>query len=389
MLNAVLTSRAVPPRSRPGSEAWVDPWVSGLVLALLLLGLVMLASASMALMAAEGHGPFHLFLRQLLFALLAVVVAVAVVHCPLRLWSRLGVVLLLLAMALLVLVLVVGELTKGSTRWLSLGLFNFQPSELAKLLLIVYLAGYLVRHGQAVRETAAGFLKPMLVVGVVGLLLVLEPDYGAFAVITATALGLLFLGGVHLVPFGGTLAGAGAIFAGLVMANPERLSRVLAFLDPRADAAGDGYQLIQSEVAFGRGELLGAGLGESVQKMLYLPEAETDFLFAVLGEELGLLGTATVIVLYALLVWRMGMIARRAEQAGQHFGAFLAYGVGIWLGLQAFVNMGVNMGLLPTKGITLPLMSYGGSSLLITLIAVALVLRVDRETRFPALRGGV
>jgi cell division protein FtsW len=269
----------------------------------------------------------------------------------------------------------------GSIRWLSLGPFNLQPSEPMKLAMVLYLAGYLVRRGELVRNTMGGFIRPMSMLAVIGVMLLFEPDYGATAVLFTTALGMLFLGGVPFWSFVGW-AGFVALSMGVVvMAAPYRVERMMSFLNPWADPFGSGFQLTQALIAIGSGEWFGVGLGSSVQKLFYLPEAHTDFLFAVLAEELGMLGVLLVILLFTFLVWRAISIGSRAESAGHAYGAHLAYGVGLLIGLQAFVNIGVNMGILPTKGLTLPLMSYGGSSLLVNAFAVGLVMRVDHELR--------
>jgi cell division protein FtsW len=266
---------------------------------------------------------------------------------------------------------------------------NFQPSELVKLFVVVYLAGYLVRRGDEVRESVKGFLKPMALVGLIGVLLLLEPDFGAAAVITATVLGMMFLGGVRLWQFGVLFLVMSAGMAALAISSPYRMARLTSFVNPWADPFNSGFQLTQALIAFGRGEWLGVGLGGSIQKLFYLPEAHTDFLFAVLAEELGLLGVVAVIALFAILVWRAFVIGQSAASAGNRFGAYTAYGIGMWLGLQAFINLGVNMGVLPTKGLTLPLMSYGGSSIVMSCVAVALLLRVSHEhpvEKLPAAR---
>ena len=288
-----------------------------------------------------------------------------------------------IAFALLVLVLVpgIGRHVNGSIRSVALGPFRLQVSEPARLLIFIYLAGYIVRRREELAAGIKGFLKPMLLVGVAGLLLLLEPDFGATLVLTATAMGMLFLGGARLRDFALCVAAGGAAFTVLAVSSPYRLARLTGFLDPWQDPFAGGFQLTQSLIAIGRGQFFGVGLGESVQKLFYLPEAHTDFLFAVLAEELGLAGSILIIALYLLLTWRAVGIARRAARRAQYFGAYLAFGIGIWIGLQAFINMGVNMGVLPTKGLTLPLMSYGGSSLLVTCAALGLLLRVDRETR--------
>ncbi len=357
----------------------LDPWLLGAVLTLLALGLVMVASASIAIAERQTGQPFYYFWRQALFVAAGLFAGMLVLRARLVYWERLGPALLLLGLVLLVAVLGLGREINGSTRWLNLGLFNLQPSELVKLFIVVYLAGYLVRRGEEVRRSVKGFLKPMLLVALIGALLLAEPDFGATAVITATVLGMMFLGGVRLWQFGVLFAGILGAAATLVLTAPYRMARLTSFVDPWADPFDSGFQLTQALIAFGRGEWFGVGLGGSVQKLFYLPEAHTDFLFAVLAEELGLMGVLAVVGLFGLLVWRAFLIGRRAQQAGSDFAAYLSYGLGLWLGMQAFINLGVNMGVLPTKGLTLPLMSYGGSSIVVTCMACALLLRVSHE----------
>ena len=378
-----MSVRAIPVL-RPLSEARhgrfvLDPWLLGTVLTLLALGLVMVASASISIAERQTGQPFYYLWRQLMFVAAALLVGALMLRTRLVYWERLGPLLLLFGLVLLVAVLGLGREINGSTRWLGLGLFNLQPSELMKLFIVVYLAGYLVRRGEEVRRSVKGFLKPMLLVGLIGGLLLAEPDFGAAAVITATVLGMMFLGGVRLWQFVVLFAGILGAAAALVLATPYRMARLTSFADPWADPFDSGFQLTQALIAFGRGEWWGVGLGGSVQKLFYLPEAHTDFLFAVLAEELGLMGVLAVVGLFALLVWRAFVIGRRAQQAGSDFAAYLSYGLGLWLGMQAFINLGVNMGVLPTKGLTLPLMSYGGSSIVVTCMACALLLRVSHE----------
>ncbi|HEB57876.1 MAG TPA: putative lipid II flippase FtsW [Gammaproteobacteria bacterium] len=378
-----MNARAIPVL-RPLSDARhgrfvLDSWLLGVVLALLVLGLVMVASASISIAERQTGQPFYYFWRQTLFVVIGLLTGALILRIRLVYWERLGPVLLLFGLVLLVAVLGLGREINGSTRWLGLGLFNLQPSELMKLFIVVYLAGYLVRRGEEVRSSVKGFLKPMLLVGLIGGLLLAEPDFGAAVVITATVLGMMFLGGVRLWQFGVLFAGTLGAAAVLVLATPYRMARLTSFADPWADPFDSGFQLTQALIAFGRGEWGGVGLGGSVQKLFYLPEAHTDFLFAVLAEELGLVGVLMVVGLFALLVWRAFVIGRRAQQAGSDFGAYLSYGLGLWLGMQAFINLGVNMGVLPTKGLTLPLMSYGGSSIVVTCMACTLLLRVSHE----------
>lgn len=363
-----------------------DPWLLGCVAALVGLGLVMVYSASVS--SAErtlGNG-FYYFARQLGSVIVGSILMYLVMHTPLRLWERIGPYLLLLGLVLLVLVLVpgVGVNVNGSSRWIRLGIVNLQPSELIKLFLVVYVAGYFVRKQEELQNFTHGIAIIGLVLMAAGILLLQEPDLGAVVVITATVLGMLFLAGVRLWHFGVmTLTGVGVV-ALLTVLAPYRLQRVVAFLDPWADPFNTGFQLVQALIAFGRGEWVGVGLGASVQKLYYLPAAHTDFLFAVTAEELGLLGVLSVMLLFAVLVARAFTISRWAQDAGLLYAARLAQGIALLLGVQAAISMGVNMGVLPTKGLTLPFMSYGGSSMLVNLMSVGLLLLIERETRKDA-----
>jgi len=349
---------------------------------LFVLGLVMVGSASFAIADRQFHQPAHYLWRQLSYAGVALLLAYGVLHVSLAVWEKLSGALLLLGMLLLVLVILpgVGREVNGSSRWLSLGVANFQPSEFVKLAMMLYLAGYLVRRRDEVREAVSGFVKPMLLLTVVCILLLAEPDFGAAAVLMATAMGLMFLGGVRIWQFALLLFVVLLALALLAVASPYRMARITAFLNPWADPFDSGFQLTQALIAFGRGEWLGVGLGSSIQKLFYLPEAHTDFLFAVIAEELGLVSALLIIALFGIIIWRAFVIGRRAEKAGQPFAAYVAYGSGMWIGLQAFINIGVNMGILPTKGLTLPLMSYGGSSLIMSTVVVALLQRVAWES---------
>jgi len=360
-----------------------DYWLPGAALVLLALGWVMVGSSSITIAERELGQPFYYLLRQAIYIGVGLVLALAVLRTRLIYWEKAGAALLALGVGLLILVLIpgIGRQVNGSLRWLAFGPFNVQPSELVKLCVVVYMSGYLVRRGQDVNDSAHGFLRPMGIVAVIALLLLMEPDFGATVVIVSTVLGMLFLNGVRLRHFGALIALASAALAILAFTSPYRLQRLTTFLDPWADPYNSGFQLTQALIAFGRGEWFGVGLGGSVQKLFYLPEAHTDFLFAVLAEELGLAGACLVIGLFGVLVWRAFSLAKLADQAGQHFAALLAYGLGLWLALQSFINLGVNMGMLPTKGLTLPLMSYGGSSIVVSCVAVALLMRIDKEVR--------
>ncbi len=352
-------------------------------LALLLgLGLVMVASASIGLAEKNFGSPYYYLQKQLVFVAIGLAGGWLMYQIPLRLWEHVSLPLLLLAFLLLGVVLIpgIGRTVNGATRWIMLGPVALQVSEVAKLLVALYLAGYMVRHGQAVRERFSGFLKPVFLVGLIAALLLLEPDYGAAVVIMAMSLGMLFLGGVRLVQFLLLLGLTAGSFALLAIMSPYRMQRLTSFLDPWADPYNTGFQLTHSLIAIGSGSWTGLGLGGSIQKLLYLPEPHNDFLFAILAEELGLVGVLTVLCLYIYVVFRGFAIGAAAERSGHFFGAYLAFGLSLWIGLQAFINIGVNMGVLPTKGLTLPLMSAGGSSMVVMCAALGLLLRVYRET---------
>ena len=364
-----------------------DYWLLFSAAALAVLGLVMVASASVTFADRQLGQPFYYAIRQAVYISGGVFAGIVLFRLPLSLLEQMARVLLLFSFVLLLLVLVpgIGVEVNGATRWINVGLFRLQVSEPAKLLFIIYLASYLARHSEQLRVHISGFLKPLGLLAIVAVLLLLEPDFGATVVLTATVMGMIFMAGVKLTQFATTVGAGGLLLGGLAVSSPYRLERLTTFMNPWADPFDSGFQLTQSLMAIGRGEWLGVGLGSSVQKLFYLPEAHTDFIFAVLAEELGLLGVCTVIALYVLFVWRAFIVAAQAAKANHLFAASLSYGVGIWFGLQSFVNIGVNMGLLPTKGLTLPLMSYGGSSMVVMCAAAALVLRVDYETRSASL----
>jgi len=286
-------------------------------------------------------------------------------------------------MLVLVLIPGIGREVNGSRRWLPFGPVNVQVAEIIKLFSIIYVADYLQRHHGQLHGSFFKVIGPLLMLGIAAILLLMQPDMGSVVVIMSTVLAMLFLGGSRLDVFGALITVFAALFAALVWFAPYRMQRLQSFMDPWQDPFGSGFQLTQALIAFGRGDWLGVGLGSSMQKLFYLPEAHTDFLYSILAEELGLIGAVSVLVLFAIVIWRALAIGRAAELSGQVFGAQIAYGIGIWIGLQACVNMGVNMGVLPTKGLTLPLMSYGGSSLVLSCVAFALLFRVDLETRFP------
>jgi cell division protein FtsW len=376
----------VPFPARLKTELKIDPVLLTIVLALLLGGFVILASASISISDNVAGNPFFYIQRQLLAAAIGAVVGGMCLFIPMQVWQNMGPVMLFVGLALLVLVLVpgVGYEVNGSTRWVRVGIMNLQVSEPARLCFLMYLAGYLVRRNKALREEFVGFLRPMLVLTLACVLLLMEPDFGAAIVLLATALTMLFVAGARIRDFVVFFSAAVLAMAALAITSPYRMKRLTGFLDPWSDPYDSGFQLTQSLIAIGRGEWIGVGLGESVQKLFYLPEAHTDFVFAVFAEEFGLLGSLTLIALFLALLWRVFNLGKRAHNAERCFEAYLAIGLGTWLGLQAFINVGVNMGMLPTKGLTLPLISYGRSSLIITMIGIGLLLRIHHELAVDA-----
>ncbi len=360
-----------------------DLWLAGVSAILLALGLIMVASSSIPIAAKNGYIDLYYFWRQVAALLLGVGIGFIILQIPLTVFDRMSSVLLIMGIAFLAFILVpgIGREVNGSIRWLQIGPITIQASEPMKFAVIVYISSYLVRHQTHVQTDFIGFLKPIGVMTLVSALLLLEPDFGAAVVILATTLGMLFLGRVPLVRFSAWSLVALSILASLAMLAPYRVQRLMTFLDPWSDPYDSGFQLTQALIAFGRGEWFGVGLGNSIQKLFYLPEVHTDFLFAVLAEELGMLGTLLVIALFMFLVWRIIYIGSEAQRRGQDFSAYLAYGVALIIGIEAFINIGVNMGMLPTKGLTLPLMSYGSNSMVIVCAMLALVLRVAKESR--------
>ena len=354
-----------------------------LYLALVCIGLVMVASASIGIADEHTQDPFYYAKRQFLRVLLSLALLWFACRVPLEFWNRNGMLLMLGSIVLLACVLIpgLGHTVNGSTRWLNFGLFTFQVSEIAKLFLVIYLSGYLIRRSGEIKTNTMGFVKPMLILAVASGLLVMEPDFGAASVLLMTGLGMIFLGGVRFLQFVVFLAGTLAIMSLLAVSSPYRLARITSFLDPWADPFNSGFQLTQSLIAIGSGGWFGSGLGGSIQKLFYLPEAHTDFMFAIFAEEFGLVGQVVLIGMFGLLAVRCFSIARMVMQKQQAFGAYLAYGVGLLITLQAVINIGVNMGVLPTKGLTLPFISYGGNSILSMSFALGLVLRVSYEYR--------
>jgi cell division protein FtsW len=359
----------------------LDPVTIALVLGIVLLGLIMVTSASVSIAGQESGQPFFYLERQLLLTLIGAGCAALVFCVPTEVLERASLPLLAVAIGLLMVVLIpgLGHSVNGSRRWLRLAGANFQVSELARVLVLIWVASYAVRREQQLRESLAGLVKPLGLLMLIAALLLVEPDFGAATVLFATGFGLLFLAGARLRYVIAMTAIALAGFGVLAVSSSYRMRRLTAFLDPWADPFNSGFQLTQSLIAIGRGQWFGVGLGDSVQKLFYLPEAHTDFLFAVLAEELGLMGVVLTLALFLALVWRSFYIARLANSAGLKFPAYLAAGFGLWIGIQAFINIGVNMGVLPTKGLTLPLMSYGRSSLIVALAWVGLLLRVYHE----------
>jgi cell division protein FtsW len=363
-----------------------DQTLMWMTLLMLGLGLVMVYSASIAIAEASrasGHQAGYYLVRHALFVGAGILAAVMVFQIPLRLWQRAAPWLFLVGAMLLVLVLVpgIGREVNGSRRWLPLYLVNLQPSELMKLFVVLYAADYTVRKAVHMDSLRRAFLPMLMVMLVIGGLLLREPDFGAFVVITVIATGILFLGGMSWKLFAGLVALLLAGFVPLILASPYRLQRIIGFMDPWADPYGTGYQLSHALIAFGRGEWFGVGLGASVEKLFYLPEAHTDFLLAVIAEELGFVAVLAIVVAFAWIVMRAFAIGRRAAMLERHFAALVANGIGLWIGVQAIINIGVNTGMLPTKGLTLPLLSFGGSAITATCCAIAILLRVDWENR--------
>lgn len=368
--------------------ATFDRLLALVALTLLLLGAVMITSASMEVAYGRLGDPFFYATRQLLYIALGVIALFCTLIVPMRHWQSGSGWLLALAFVLLVMVLIVGREINGSQRWIPLGVVNLQASEVAKLGLVLYLAGYLVRRGDEVRQHWRGFVKPMVVIALAVMLLLMEPDFGAVVVLLSAAIGMMFLAGVRLQQFVMLIIGCGGAIAALAVSQPYRMARLQTYTDPWAHPFDSGYQLTQSLIAFGRGEWFGTGLGNSIQKIFYLPEAHTDFVFAVAAEELGVIGSAGITLLLVTLCVRALIIGFKAEQYGQHFSGYTAYGIGLLLGMQTLINIGVNTGLLPTKGLTLPMLSYGGSSLLVCCVSVGLLLRIDHERRVLVIEGG-
>ncbi len=367
-------------------QAEYDNVLVWIITALLALGLVMVYSSSIATAEAgkyTGHQASYYLVRHTLFIMVGLVCAVLAFQVPTQRWQKAAPYLFAFGVILLLLVLVpgIGRAVNGSRRWISFIVFNVQPSELMKLFAVLYAADYAVRKAADKGRLLKPFLPMFGVIGLVGALLLLEPDLGAFVVILAIALCTLWLGGFNLKIFAALALALPLLFAALIFTSDYRMQRVIGFMDPWSDPYGKGYQLSHALIAFGRGEWLGVGLGGSVEKLFYLPEAHTDFLLAVIAEELGLFGVSIVILLFAWLIVRAFTIGRQAAMSERLFAALVAQGIAVWLGVQAMINIGVNMGVLPTKGLTLPFLSFGGSGLVANCVAIAVLLRIDYENR--------
>ncbi|MDC3393764.1 putative lipid II flippase FtsW [Luminiphilus sp.] len=362
-----------------------DNWAGSLLLvlasALIAVGVVAISSASISLSEVKFGNEWHHAIRHLSYLAIGVTLGFVAYLLPLNVWRQTSPWLLMLAFALLVLVLVpgVGRVVNGSQRWIPLAGFTLQPSEFAKFALVLWLSGYMVRHGEELRTVLRGLLKPILVLILFALLLLSEPDFGATVIILGTAFGMLFMGGARLIYVLGLVVSAVAIMAGMILMAPYRMQRLMAYQDPWSDPFGSGFQLIQSLIAYGRGEWLGVGLGNSVQKLFYLPEAHTDFVFSIWAEETGLVGAVAVIILFAVFVGRIMFMGYRFLLESREFEAYCCFGFALVFAGQAFVNMGVSSGLLPTKGLTLPFISYGGNSLMMSCVTVGLLLKLERS----------
>jgi cell division protein FtsW len=373
-------------------QSSLDPALIWSAVLLASIGLVMVYSASIAMAEAErftGFRPGYFLTRHSIYMAIGLAFAAALFRVPVWLWQRAAPWLFVLGTAMLVAVLIpgLGREVNGARRWIPLGLATFQPSEVMKLLVVLYAADYTVRKAAFMDDFRKGFLPMFAVMTLIAALLLREPDFGALVVVTSIAMAVLFLGGLNWRLFAGLAALLAVAFGVLIVSSPYRLQRILGFMDPWSDAYGKGYQLSHSLIAFGRGEWTGVGLGASVEKLFYLPEAHTDFLLAVIAEELGFAGVAVVIALFLFLVHRAFAVGRQAASLERYYGALVAQGIGVWLAVQAFINMGVNMGLLPTKGLTLPLLSFGGTGIVVTCMALGILMRIDWENRH-LMRGG-
>ncbi|XAW89943.1 cell division protein FtsW [Vibrio sp. CDRSL-10 TSBA] len=366
----------------PSPQVLFDRQLVWIALGLMLIGLVMVTSASFPISSRLTDDPFHFMFRHGIFLFLALATSSVVLRVPMQRWMQYSTVLLAISFLLLIIVLLAGKSVNGASRWIPLGLFNLQPAEVAKLSLFIFMSGYLVRKHDEVRQTFfGGFMKPIMVFGTLAILLLGQPDLGTVIVMLVTLFGMLFIAGAKLSQFLALMVAGILAVVALIAAEPYRIRRVTSFLDPWEDPFGSGYQLTQSLMAFGRGEWFGQGLGNSIQKLEYLPEAHTDFVFAVMAEELGFVGVTLVLMLIFSLVFKAILIGKKAFEHDHQFGGYLAFGIGIWFAFQTLVNVGAAAGMVPTKGLTLPLISYGGSSLIIMSVAVSILLRIDHECR--------
>ncbi len=364
------------------SAQWpIDYWLLSLVAVLMVMGLTMVISSSIAFSERIFDNSYHFLIRQAFAMGLGIFVAWVILHIPLSFWEKQRVIIFLFGIALLVAVLIFGQEIKGSKRWLSLVVINFQVAEFMKVAVIIFMAGYLDRHADSVRESLSTILRLSLPFGLMAILLLMQPDFGSTFVIAAIITGMLLIAGSPWRYFVIMVLPLVSLLAIMVITSPYRMARVSNFMDPWADPFGHGYQLTQALIASGQGGWFGVGIGESVQKLLYLPDAHTDFLFSIYAEEFGFTGVVFLVLIYVAICYRLFRIGRKAFVKSEFFGGLIAYGVGMWIMIQVAINMGVNLGLFPTKGLTLPLMSYGGSSVLLICIALGLALRVDYENR--------
>ena len=370
----------------PVEHVLYDRTLVWLAFGLLAFGFVMVSSASFPIAERLTDNPFHFVIRHSMYLALGIGLLATVVQIPVDWWMKGSFALLFGALGALLLVLIVGHEVNGARRWIKVGPMTLQVAEVAKLCFLVYLSSYLKRYMNSVQENLREFIKPLAVMSIFAVLLLMQPDFGSVAVMVSIAIGMLFLAGARLWQFFAMLIALAAVLTLLIIQEPYRMKRVTSFLDPWQDPFGSGYQLTQSLMAFGRGDWLGQGLGNSIQKLQYLPEAHTDFIMAVVGEELGFVGIIGVLLAVFAIVLRALWIGRRALRANASFGAFIAYGIGIWFAFQALVNIGAAAGMLPTKGLTLPLISYGGTSLLVSCIALGLLLRIDYEVRVATIK---
>ncbi len=359
----------------------LDYLLLGICISLLIIGYIMVTSSSLHLGEKMQNNSLHYPVRQLIHIVAGLITAVGITFVPMKIWEKSGSWMFIAGLGLLVIVLIpgVGIRVNGSMRWISLAGLRIQVSEIIKFISVVYMAAYVTKNQQHVQQAAYGLVRPLMLFSAACFLLLMEPDFGSAVVILAIAMGIMYLSGARLWQFLILIAVVILLGALLVYFSPYRWARVTGFINPWADAQNTGFQLVQALISFGRGEIFGVGLGSGIQKLFYLPEAHTDFLFSVIAEELGLLGVLVIIGLFTLLIWHTFALATRAELANERFSAFVAYGLGIWFGFQAFINMGVNMGILPTKGLTLPLMSYGGGSMITMCAAMALLFRINSE----------